>query len=414
MKLGVLTLLILLAFSFNSYSQLPFDWYECGIYKPGKIDLSEIASDPLGILRIKRNQVLAFYGRTFKDSLLQKYFEGQSWYRSGPSYNDTVLTEDDIYNIKMIKNLEEKIRKKFRETKEVTDKISRFRKLGLSFSTQMRYLDITDLDIDNDNKQEVFVLSIPWAFLNINGNIDPGDYTSIEVYKGVDRVWKKLPIYSEDEKGVLEEIEYVIGMPIDGIPKGLNGTSYIKFADKNQNGFLELYLQEARLASNPDKIYMLEYQNDSLRNIFISNNHIREFKDLNGDGVDEIVAGYLVQLYSIIPELYPDPNKVYQYISGQYRFNKSSTIEYHRIKFEKSLTSFEREKTFENYIQTLKHLLRLMQYKDENALENAKKIVDKYNHLFEGRKSLHFGEAKFPEKQKVLEEIQYKVESSPI
>jgi|GEM_PF-2384581 len=57
-------------------------------------------------LRVMRNEVYAHYGRTFQDVDLQNYFAQRPWYRQNPSYSDSLLTEVDNANVKVIQNFE--------------------------------------------------------------------------------------------------------------------------------------------------------------------------------------------------------------------------------------------------------------------------------------------------------------------
>jgi len=57
-------------------------------------------------LRVMRNEVYAHYGRTFQDVDLQNFFSQRPWYRQNPSYSDSLLTEVDKANVKVIQNFE--------------------------------------------------------------------------------------------------------------------------------------------------------------------------------------------------------------------------------------------------------------------------------------------------------------------
>lgn len=62
-------------------------------------------------LRVLRNEIFAKHGRVFKDAKLQKYFEGQAWYKADPNFTDetakTILSETEFKNITTIKAQEE-------------------------------------------------------------------------------------------------------------------------------------------------------------------------------------------------------------------------------------------------------------------------------------------------------------------
>lgn len=68
-------------------------------------------------LRLLRNEIFAKHGRVFKDAKLQKYFEGQSWYKADPTFTDenlpTILSETEFKNIASIKVQEESAISKF-------------------------------------------------------------------------------------------------------------------------------------------------------------------------------------------------------------------------------------------------------------------------------------------------------------
>ncbi len=68
-------------------------------------------------LRILRNEIFAKHGRIFKDAKLQKYFEGQPWYKADPTFTDdkipTVLSAIEFKNVTTIKTEEENAISKF-------------------------------------------------------------------------------------------------------------------------------------------------------------------------------------------------------------------------------------------------------------------------------------------------------------
>lgn len=57
-------------------------------------------------LKILRNEIFARHGRIFRIEWLQKYFEKQPWYQPNPTYSDSLLTEEDLEKIKLIKKIE--------------------------------------------------------------------------------------------------------------------------------------------------------------------------------------------------------------------------------------------------------------------------------------------------------------------
>lgn len=59
-----------------------------------------------GQLRIMRNAVYARHGRLFQSADLQRLFERYGWYTPDPGYTDELLTETDLYNIRLIQKYE--------------------------------------------------------------------------------------------------------------------------------------------------------------------------------------------------------------------------------------------------------------------------------------------------------------------
>lgn len=60
-------------------------------------------------LKVARNEIYARHGRLFKDDALQEYFNSCYWYNgyiSPDSFNDNVLNDVELYNIKLIKKYE--------------------------------------------------------------------------------------------------------------------------------------------------------------------------------------------------------------------------------------------------------------------------------------------------------------------
>jgi hypothetical protein len=57
-------------------------------------------------LRVMRNEIYAHHGRTFQAPDLQNYFSQRPWYRQNPSYSDSLLTDVDKANVKIIQDFE--------------------------------------------------------------------------------------------------------------------------------------------------------------------------------------------------------------------------------------------------------------------------------------------------------------------
>lgn len=66
-------------------------------------------------LRVLRNEIYARHGRVFKDAELQKTFTAMSWYKPNPEYNDSLLTETEQQNLKLIVEAEKNATSKLTE-----------------------------------------------------------------------------------------------------------------------------------------------------------------------------------------------------------------------------------------------------------------------------------------------------------
>jgi uncharacterized protein YaiI (UPF0178 family) len=66
-------------------------------------------------LRVLRNEIYARHGRVFKDPELQKYFAAQSWYQPNIEFKDDGLTETEVKNLAIIKEVESNAISKFSE-----------------------------------------------------------------------------------------------------------------------------------------------------------------------------------------------------------------------------------------------------------------------------------------------------------
>ena len=66
-------------------------------------------------LRVLRNEIYARHGRVFKDPELQKYFAAQSWYQPNIEFKDDGLTETEVKNLAIIKEVESSAISKFSE-----------------------------------------------------------------------------------------------------------------------------------------------------------------------------------------------------------------------------------------------------------------------------------------------------------
>src|SRR5574341_2151254 len=63
---------------------------------------SELQGRSKAELRVMRNEVYAHHGRVFQSSDLHDYFTQKPWYRQNPAYSDSLLTEVDKENVRVI------------------------------------------------------------------------------------------------------------------------------------------------------------------------------------------------------------------------------------------------------------------------------------------------------------------------
>jgi len=87
-----------------------------GFYSPPEITLDTVSVDLIQNLSpteliLLRNAFFAKYGKKFKNDLIQKYFDHQPWYSENPEYHDWYLSQWDIDNIQLIRELEKRTKK---------------------------------------------------------------------------------------------------------------------------------------------------------------------------------------------------------------------------------------------------------------------------------------------------------------
>ncbi|MBR6582277.1 MAG: YARHG domain-containing protein [Treponema sp.] len=94
----------------NAYC--PEDYFAYNGLKFSKLDSKLTEADLKDLdkaqLRLMRNAVYARHGRTFKSVDLQSLWECYTWYKKNPNYSDSLLTDIDKYNIKLIQKYEAK------------------------------------------------------------------------------------------------------------------------------------------------------------------------------------------------------------------------------------------------------------------------------------------------------------------
>ena len=404
MRKIILFYISIILFSTKLFADIPFSSYKCGKYNRTKFSLEKFHKEPLGILRIVRNQIFASYGKSFKDHQLQEYFNKKTWYKINPQYNDSLLTDIDKYNISLILKIEKEIKSKFAESKKIQTSRNKIKAHGLNISNQLKIIDYYEHDLDNDKIKEILLLTIPWAVLNINGHIDPGEYTSIIVYKLNDK-WEELSIEFTDLVDA-KKPKYFCGEPIDGILTSFEGSKYLKFADKNKNQFPELYFRESALASTPGYTNIIEFSNGKLVQLFRKELKISQFVDIDIDGIDEIIFDQYHGLYGKVIELYPYEKKVYRYTNGVFEYSKNMSIKFVESSFQESYKKFENEQNLEMYLHLLRHLLQLARLGHKNASSQAMEIINKYHNKFLGQ-DIKFG--KIPAKQVLINDFIYKI-----
>lgn len=89
---------------YNSLSKMFPGNYGFASYK--ELQGKELKNFDAQTLRIIRNEIFARYGYVFKSAELQRYFDKQTWYKSTYGSYDSLLTEIEKNNIKLLLELE--------------------------------------------------------------------------------------------------------------------------------------------------------------------------------------------------------------------------------------------------------------------------------------------------------------------
>lgn len=84
----------------------PFQEVEAKILADRLLTVEDLEGFTREELRLLRNTIYARHGRVFQSPDLQWYFERRSWYAPQPTYTDSVLTENDRANGKLILHVE--------------------------------------------------------------------------------------------------------------------------------------------------------------------------------------------------------------------------------------------------------------------------------------------------------------------
>lgn len=87
-----------------------------GFYSPPEAALDTLSIEMIQNLSpteliLLRNAFFAKYGKKFENDLIQKYFDHQPWYSENPEYHDWYLSQWDIDNIQLIRELEKRTQK---------------------------------------------------------------------------------------------------------------------------------------------------------------------------------------------------------------------------------------------------------------------------------------------------------------
>ncbi len=372
------TVLLLYVISFcNLYAgDLIFDYYECEINLYEKLTMADIEQEPLEILRIMRNQIFAHYGKTFKDSLLQNYFESKFWYKANPQYNDSLLSQTERENVVFISLFEAKIREKHRESSRVKVCRNKLDSLGVMIDKDLKIADFLFIDLNNKGSKEAIVLTIPWQILTIYGNIDPGDYTGLKVFTFDD---------GKPFEYVIETESYFDGEKIDGDLKELAGTEYIVYADNNENGYTEFYLHEAALASGPGYLTVLEFSDGKIVERLRMERMITRFIDIDSDGLKELVTDVYYQHYGTVSDLFPYLKKIYYYDGERYQKDMDLTKQYVMDTVQKEVNGFTGKASMETYLNILRNYLQLACMGEQQVVKDAVELINRYHAGYENK-----------------------------
>lgn len=207
----------------------------------------------------------------------------------------------------------------------------------------------------SDSLKIVLVLDIERKYL-IN---EPMDYTRLRCFsfnplKKVSRL-----IYCQTEMAGA-----TIANSKSFAPKIQNqyGTQYYFTVDSKRDGKPELIFAEWQYASDPGKITILKYYQNTFHVVFSGNEAI-DWIDLNNDGVDEIVTHEWLQVgwISENSEVFEPPfitNKAYQYNGKQHKYlaDEELTLKWVGICLENELKEYSLERKFDQ--GSFQHIIR--------------------------------------------------------
>jgi len=382
--------LIIILVSINGLkAEMPFSYYSvgynCGVYDGQRLDEEKIKNEPIGALWIIRKQIYASHGKEFKDSSLQKYFEEKPWYRVNKDYDDSLLSPVDIENIKILTSKENSIREKFKESDEIKKQLQNLQDLGFEYDSNLNIIDVSKIDLDNDNTDEIAILSIPYSYLAIYGHIDPGVYTKIQVFKLASDNWKKILIDIEKHSND----PYFNGEPIDGILTSFTGSNFVKINDINENGLFEIYTRESALSSTPGYTNIFEYRDGKMKVLFREALEIIEIADLDNDGFKDITTYIGSQKCGWYQDLYPCYKEVFKYSDSEFIYSKNLTISYLENLYKNNYEKLKSDSNYENYIEVLRILLYLSILGIDTASIRAENVIKTYHSNYVGKTTQH-------------------------
>ncbi len=71
--------------------------------------LDDLRKLSLRDLRLLRNSIYARRGRPFKSPIVREHFRGMKWYRENTAYNDKLLSQTDVRNVRLIRSVEDEL-----------------------------------------------------------------------------------------------------------------------------------------------------------------------------------------------------------------------------------------------------------------------------------------------------------------
>ncbi|WP_044212502.1 DUF3160 domain-containing protein [Flammeovirga sp. OC4] len=153
-----------------------------------KLTQAEIENKSVSELWLLRNSIFAKHGRTFKTYELHALLMKQSWYKPNENFKQSDLSEDDLYNIELLVNQENKLREHDYKTTGQTKKV-KFENVYNTF----QYPELNSFEIDKLSKNGfvVFPTSQDQLFHIYENN----DYLGIPSFISVDAVLQLYHLY---------------------------------------------------------------------------------------------------------------------------------------------------------------------------------------------------------------------------